>query len=170
MQIPPLAGLATYAEAARIGYGIEENVQRLLRYAWIEKRAMEVGLYWLASTPEWEVKEALGLHMSLDAEPPPTSASASAKCATRSRAWTSARTRPSTVSSMSCWARRTPSKSWPGCTGCCKPALLAAYQLHYHTCSPVIDHPTRRMLQAISSLDEEEIDEWGLKAAGRGRR
>lgn len=29
---------------------------------------MEVGLYWLASTPEWEIKEALGLHLSLDAD------------------------------------------------------------------------------------------------------
>lgn len=68
MTLPSLAGLATYEEAARIGYSVEENVQRLLRYAWIQKRSMEVGLYWLASTPEWEVKEALGLHLSLDAD------------------------------------------------------------------------------------------------------
>lgn len=63
MSIPPLAGLATYERAAQPGYSVEKNVKLFLRYAWIEKRLMETGLYWLASTPEWEVKEALGLHL-----------------------------------------------------------------------------------------------------------
>ena len=66
-QLPPLAGLAGYARAAAPGYSVAENVRLFLRYAWIEKRLMDVGLYWLASTPEWEMKEALGLHLSLDA-------------------------------------------------------------------------------------------------------
>jgi len=26
--IPPLAGLATYEEAARVGFGVDENVER----------------------------------------------------------------------------------------------------------------------------------------------
>ncbi len=51
MSIPPLAGLATYERAAQPGYSVEKNVKLFLRYAWIEKRLMETGLYWLASTP-----------------------------------------------------------------------------------------------------------------------
>src|ERR1041385_7950161 len=38
--VPELAGLATYAEAARIGYSVDENVRRLLRYQWTERRLM----------------------------------------------------------------------------------------------------------------------------------
>ena len=68
MAITPLAGLATYAAAAKPGFGVEDNVRRFLRYAWIEKNAMQTALYWLAPTPEWEVKEAVRLHASLDAE------------------------------------------------------------------------------------------------------
>ena len=30
-RIPELAGIATYAQAARVGYSVEENVQRLQR-------------------------------------------------------------------------------------------------------------------------------------------
>src|SRR5689334_11396522 len=68
MGIPVLAGLCTYADAARPGYSVEDNVSRMVRYACIEKRAMEMGLYWLNPTPEWEVKEALSLHLHLDAD------------------------------------------------------------------------------------------------------
>jgi len=68
MPIPTLAGLCTYEEAARPGYSVADNVARMLRYAWIEKRAMETKLYWINPTPEWEVKEALSLHLYQDAD------------------------------------------------------------------------------------------------------
>ncbi len=65
MSLPPLAGLASYEQAAHVGYDVEANVQRFWRYAWFEKRLMDVALYWLAATPEWEAKEALALHAHL---------------------------------------------------------------------------------------------------------
>jgi hypothetical protein len=67
MTLPPLAGLSSYDRAAQPGLGVEANVGQLWRYAWFQKRLMDVALYWLASTPEWEAKEALGLHSHLDA-------------------------------------------------------------------------------------------------------
>jgi hypothetical protein len=67
LSIPLLADLASYAEAARIGFSVKENVQRLMRFAWFEKRIMEVCLVWHASTPDWEVNQALGLHLGLHA-------------------------------------------------------------------------------------------------------
>ena len=66
--IPPLAGLCSHADATCIGYGVEENVSRLLRYHWTEKRLRELEVARIPSTPEWEVKGALSLHQWLDAE------------------------------------------------------------------------------------------------------
>ena len=107
LQVPPLAGLATYAAAAAVGYGVEENVALLLRYAWIEKRTMEVGLHWLAPTPEWEIKEALGLHLHLDAEHAAALRDAHRRnaqpCASAGRACL---TRRSTVSLTNSWRQR----------------------------------------------------------------
>ena len=42
--IPELAGIATYEQAARIGYSVEENVERLLRLHWTERRLMDAML------------------------------------------------------------------------------------------------------------------------------
>lgn len=163
MALPPLAGLATYEAAARIGYSVEANVQRLLRYAWIEKRSMEAGLYWLASTPEWEVKEALGLHLSLDAEHVaalrkrigemrnPVPRLDVTPDAALEHFFEELLTATSTLEKIA------------GLYGVLKPALCEAYHIHYDTSSPVIDQPTRRMLKHIL-LDEEETVAWGRQA------
>ena len=163
MQIPPLAGLATYEEAARVGYSVEENVSRFLRYAWIEKRAMEVGLFWLASTPEWEVKEALGLHLSFDADH-----------AADIRVRVSEMRNPMPRMDVSpdpaidqffdelLTAQDTVEKI-VGLYGVLKPALLAAYRTHFAKSNPVIDHPTRRMIKHIL-IEEEEVMDWGVRA------
>src|SRR5690349_21664528 len=66
--LPRLAGIGSYAQCAQPGYTVTQDVDRLIRYAWLEKQAMELGLAWLNPTPEWEVKEALSLHLYLDAQ------------------------------------------------------------------------------------------------------
>src|SRR5437867_11312425 len=66
--IPELAGLASYAEAARIGYSVDENVRRLLRYQWTERRLMRDLLSHLTAEPWWEVKCGYALHQWQDAE------------------------------------------------------------------------------------------------------
>ncbi|HKN66863.1 MAG TPA: hypothetical protein VJW73_11320, partial [Gemmatimonadaceae bacterium] len=60
--LPELAGIATYAEAARVGFSVEENVRRLLRFHWVERRLMRILVAHLTSEPVWEVKCALALH------------------------------------------------------------------------------------------------------------
>ena len=163
LAIPPLAGLAAYVEAARPGLGVEESVQRLLRYAWIEKRIMEVGLFWLASTPEWEVKEALGLHVHrsaehvaalrgrigemrspvprMDVSPDPTIDAFFAEMLTAA----------DTVEKIA------------GLYGLLRPALLAAYRAHYAAAHPVADSPTRHILRHII-VDAEDEAVWGAAA------
>src|SRR5215212_8546105 len=66
--LPELAGVATYAAAARVGYSVDENVRRLLRYHWVERRLSEIAVAHLPATPEWEVKGALALSQWQDAE------------------------------------------------------------------------------------------------------
>jgi hypothetical protein len=66
--IPPLAGVCSYEAAARAGLGVEETVVRLKRVNYVLRRLHEVAAAHLPSTPEWEVKCALSLHLWLDAE------------------------------------------------------------------------------------------------------
>jgi hypothetical protein len=163
MPLPVLAGLCTYEEATRLGYSVEENVSRMVRYAWIEKRAIDFGLYWLNPTPEWEVKEALSLHLSLDADhvrmfrdrvsemrnPPPRMdiAPDAALDAFLDEVQTAETTLEKLV----------------GLYSVLKVALLAAYREHYATTNPLVDHPTRRILQ-IMIMEEEQAVEWGKAA------
>ena len=160
---PRLAGISTYERSAQLGYTVAQDVERLIRYAWLEKQAMELGLAWLNPTPEWEVKEALSLHVYLDAQ---------------HVGWVRER-----VSEMRNPAPRmdvSPSvdlKSFIdelltaqdtlekiiGLYGVFKPALLAAYRQHFSHAHPLADHATRRMLKMIMA-DEEEVLEWGQAA------
>lgn len=66
--IPELAGVATYPDAARIGFSVEENVRRLLRLHWAERKVMRALVAHITSTPEWEVKCAMCLHQWYCAE------------------------------------------------------------------------------------------------------
>src|SRR5438034_8020503 len=66
--IPPLAGLATYEEAARPGYSVDDNVDLMRRYNFVESRLYQMSAAFLNPTPEWEVKGALSLHLYLDGE------------------------------------------------------------------------------------------------------
>lgn len=162
-QLPQLAGLCSYEQAAQLGYTVEQDVERFVRYAWFEKQAMEIGLAWLNPTPEWEMKEALSLHVYLDAEH---------VSALRDR-----------VSEMRNPAPRMDVCPAPaiqvfvdelltaedtlekvvGLYGVLKPALIAAYRRHIEQAHPLVDHPTRRMLKHIL-LDEDEIMRWGEAA------
>lgn len=163
MSIPSLAGLCTYEEAARPGYSVEDNVRLLVRYAWIEKRAMETGLYWLNPTPEWEVKEALSLHLYQDADharmirervsemrnPPP-------------RMDIAPDARLDQFLDEILWAESTLEKL-VGLYDVLKPALLAAYRMHYQNSNPLVDHPTRRLMRIVIA-EEEEALAWGRAA------
>src|SRR5439155_7669601 len=65
--IPELGGVCTYAEAARPGIGVEENVRLLKRYNWVETRLVDLFLAHVTATPEWEAKGASSLHAWLAA-------------------------------------------------------------------------------------------------------
>ena len=67
-EFPELAGVATYGEASRIGFSVDENVRRLMRFHWVERRLMAIFVAHLTSEPVWEVKCAFALHQWQSAE------------------------------------------------------------------------------------------------------
>lgn len=163
--VPELAGICAYADAARPGFGVEENVARLKRYNWVETRLTDLVLTQLTATPEWEVKDALCLHVWLDSEhakwlqervaelrhpphnfhrPPDEALEAWLQEALRSRG---------TVELLVALYR------------VIKPALLEAYRAHLAETNPLVDQPTRRFLKFIIQ-EEEEMIAWGQAALG----
>jgi hypothetical protein len=66
--LPPLAGLATIAEAARPGLGVEACVGRLKRYHYAFQRLHEILTARITAEPIYELKTAFSLHSYLCAE------------------------------------------------------------------------------------------------------
>ena len=161
--IPPLAGLATYEEAARVGYGVDENVELMRRYNYVETRLVEISAAFLNPTPEWEVKGALSLHLYLDAE--------------HSQAL---RTRVGELRRPPLYLDEAPAPALAalldealraqntiellaGVFGVVRPALRDAYQTHLAQTNPLFDFPTCRFLR-LALAEEEQMIEWGAQA------
>ncbi len=161
--IPPLAGLATYEQAARPGFSVDDNVERMRRYNWVERRLYEISAAFMNPTPEWEVKCALSLHLYLDSEhsqalrqrvaelrrPPlyldqPPDDRLEAFLAEALRA-------EDTVELLA------------GVFQVIRPAILEAYRAHLEQTNPLFDFPTCRLL-TIAIQEEEQMVDWGSQA------
>lgn len=162
-RIPELAGLATYADAARIGYSVEENVARLLRYHWTERRLMALLVAHLAAEPVWEVKCALALHQWQSAEH---------VSALRARITEMRNPAPPLDIAPDASLDRFlaellhsagTAELVAGVYGVAYPALAEAYREHVTVTNPLVDHPTRRLLRAALAETEEAIA-WGREA------
>ena len=66
--LPPLAGVCTFAQAARPGLMIEQCVARLKRYHYAFKRLHEIFTARITAEPIYELKTAFSLHAYLCAE------------------------------------------------------------------------------------------------------
>jgi hypothetical protein len=167
--IPALAGLGSLQDATRIGYPVDDNVERLLRYHWIEKRLSDIATARLTATPEWEVKGALALHQWLDAEhaealrgriremrhPLPRLDVAPDPIIEQRLAHVESATTTADLLSGMLTIRK---------------QLLDDYREHYEVTNPLVDHPTRRVLRFII-IEEEETVAWldeAVRAAPSG--
>jgi hypothetical protein len=162
-RVPELAGIATYEQAARVGYSVEENVQRLLRLHWTERRLMDAMLAHLPSTPIWEVKCALALHQWYCAEH---------SDGLRRRVMEMRHPAPPLDETPSkeldafleeLLRAENPAELVTGIYGVALPALRDAYYAHIHHTNPLVDHPTRRFLR-VALLEVTEAIEWGDSA------
>jgi hypothetical protein len=161
--IPPLGGIASYEQATRPGIGVEDNVTLLKRFAFVERRLMEIEVAHLCAVPEWEVKCALSLHAWLDAEHA-----------------TSFRHRVAEMREPPLHLDEVPDRDLGtlldetlrahdsvellvGLYRVIRPTLIEAYRRHLAESNPLADHPTRRLLR-IAVMEEEEMVEWGEAA------
>lgn len=162
--------MCTLEDATRIGYSVDDNVARLLRYHWLEKRLAEIATARLTATPEWEVKGAFALHQWLDIEHahalreriremrhplPRLDVAPDAAVEAELEPLESARTTLDLLSAMLDLRRR----------------LRSDYGEHHARTNALVDHPTRRLLRTIIQ-EEDEIISWlepAVAAAPAGR-
>jgi hypothetical protein len=161
--IPPLAGLATYAEAARVGYSVDETVGLIRRYNYVERRLQEIGAAFMNPTPEWEVKTALSLHMWLDAE----------HCQALRERVAELRRPPLYLDTVpdarlarlmdEALRARDTLELLTGIYRVIRPALLHTYRTHLEAANPIFDHPTCRLLR-FAVAEEQQMIAWGEQA------
>jgi hypothetical protein len=161
--VPPLAGICTYDEAARIGFGVDENVARLKRFNWVEQRLTDLALTRLNATPEWEVKGGLALHIWLDAEHAKSIQSRVAELRHPPHKFHQAPDALSDAFYQEALRSETTIETLVAIYRVIRPALRDAYQFHFDNTNPLVDQPTRRFLR-FSILEEEEMIEWGETA------
>jgi|GEM_PF-4886462 len=161
--VPELAGVATYAQAARIGYSVEENVQRLLRIHWTERRLMDTMLAHLASMPVWEAKCALALHQWYCAEHADWLRRRIAEM--RHPAPPLERAPDPALDAFldELLRAENPEELVAGLYGVALPALRDAYYNHIHHTNPLVDQPTRRFMR-YALIEVTEAVEWGEAA------
>jgi hypothetical protein len=161
--IPELAGIATYVDAAQVGYSVADNVNRLLRMHWAERRLMDVMLAHIASTPEWELKCGLCLHQWHAAE----HTDALRRRISEMRHPVPPLDRAPDRALEDFFAELVRSQDsvelLAGLYRVALPALHEAYSAHVEITNPLVDHPTRRMMRAML-LDFDESIVWGVDA------
>ena len=160
--IPELAGLCTYEEATRIGFSVDENVHRLVRLHWVEKRLMDIAVARLPATPEWEVKCALGLHLWQDGE----HADAIRRRVSEMRSPPPPLDRPPDAALdafLEELLRADDTTELVTGLAFAHDALVAAYRDHLERSNPLVDQPTRRVLR-FNLIEEEEAASWFERA------
>ncbi len=161
--VPELGGVCTYEDAARPGFGVEENVARLKRLIWVEQTLCDITLSRLNATPEWEVKGGLTLHLHLDAE---HVRALQARVAELRHPPHNFHTAPDAALDAFCQEALRPHSTIETLVGIyrvLRPALIAAYEAHRELTNPLVDQPTRRLMR-FALLEENEVVQWGNEA------
>lgn len=161
--IPPLAGLCSYAEACCVGYSVEQNVELLKRYNYVESQLNQILAAHLCRVAEWEVKCAISLHLWLDAEhsaalrkrvgemrEPPLHLDKAPDA--RLTDWLEEVIRAENTVELLVGVYRI-----------VKAELVRCLKHHLSTTNPLIDRPTCRVLRLIVQ-EEEEMIAWGEQA------
>jgi hypothetical protein len=146
--LPPLAGLGSFAEAFKPGLSVEESVLRLKRHHYALKRLHGIFISRIASEPVYELKMAFSYHAHLCAEH---------VTALRSR-----------VGEM-----REPPLGLDKVPEVILPRLLGALQRHIEAAHVLADQPSRRVCR-LALFELEEVAAYGKSAVaslvGNGER
>lgn len=161
--IPSLAGVCSYEEASRPGISIERSVGLLKRYNHALRRLNGIATAHLTSTPEWEVKCALALHLWLDAEHATAIRARVAELREPPLHLDAVPDETLEVVFAEAIRARTTGELLAAAYGVLRAELVAALHEHLAAMNPLFDHPTRRLLRAIVREQEEALA-WGRAA------
>jgi hypothetical protein len=161
--IPELAGIATYASASHVGYSVDENVRRLLRLHWVERRMFSILVARLTGTPEWEVKCGFALHQWQSAEHAELLRRRVAEMRTPVPLLDSSPDTALDAFLDEVGGAHDTVEILAGAYGVAYAELATAYRRHIAASNPLADHPTRRILRFALSETEEAV-EWGAGA------
>jgi hypothetical protein len=163
--LPELAGLGSYAEAARIGCSVDENVRRLLRYQWAARRLMQALVAHLPATPTWELKCAMALHQWQCAEHAEAIRQRIGEMRHPVPALDAAPDRILDLFLEEVLHSRDEAELVTAVYGVAFPALASAFRAHLATTNVLVDQPTRRVLR-FALLELDEAVAWGRQARG----
>lgn len=162
-RVPPLAGICTYKEATKVGYTVDQNVDFLKRYHHVKQKLKDIIALHMNSIPEWEVKGALSYQIWIDSE---------------HITWI--RKRVSEMRQPPLHLDRVPDERLDllmsellhsentvellvGMYSVVRSALLEAFKKHVDETNPLVDQPTRRILQFMITEEEQSLA-WGREA------
>ena len=161
--LPPLAGLATFARAAEPGLAVEAGVDRLKRYHYALKRILQILQARLTAEPVYELKMAFSLHSHYCAE----------HCTAVRERVAEMRTPPLGLDKIPHPSLKvffdeiqnapTTEEMVLGLYEVALPALEQGMRRHARETHPVADHPTVRLLR-FALLEIEEMTTYGTQA------
>jgi hypothetical protein len=166
--LPELAGIATYEDAARIGFSVDENVRRLVRFQWLERRLMMILIAHLTSEPVWEVKCALALHQWQAADHVGALRRRVAEMRNPMPRLDGVAADDPTGAALDRFldqvdSARDTDDLLAGVYGVVLPALARAYRDHMQRSNPLVDQPTQRVLR-FALVDLDDALAWGSAA------
>jgi hypothetical protein len=161
--IPPLGGIASYDEARRPGLSVEQVVTLLKRYAYVERRLMEIAIAHICPVPEWEVKCALSLHCWLDAEHATVFRERVAEMREPPLHLDAVPDEKLGAFLDEALHAQDTVELLVGLYRVIKPALVTAYRRHLAETNPLADQPTCRQLRLLLA-EEGEMIAWGEAA------
>jgi len=161
--LPPLAGVADFSSAMKLGLSIDDCVDRLKRHHWAFRRLHQIFIQRLTAEPIYELKMAFSLHAHY--------------CAEHAAAW---RTRVGEMREPPLGLDEVPHAACEvffdevlsardagtlllGIYGHALPALRAALQRHLTDTNPLIDHPSVRIIR-FALIEVDEMIAYGAKA------
>jgi len=160
--LPPVAGIASVAEALRIGFSIEDCVARLKRHHWAFRRLHEILVKRITAEPIYELKMGFSLHAYY--------------CSEHASAW---RKRVAEMREPPLGLDVVPDAALEvyfdeiraapdtgallvGIYGHAVPALAGALRRHLAETNQLVDHPSFRLCR-FALIEVEEMADYGAK-------
>jgi hypothetical protein len=162
-KLPRLAGVCSLEEAQRPGFSVPEAAGRLARMAFVKSRLALAAAAHLNSSPEWEVKAALGLHGWMDAEHAQWLRARLTELRVPAAALEKSPDAQLETALEESLAAADSAELVAGFYGVFRPALLDAIERYLDQTNPLADHPSCRLLKRIRG-EEREAVEWGRAA------